>query len=85
MTGNLHCQVLGAEVDLECQQDCGPVAGLGPGGDGVGEREVDQLAGGVLVGEVALGLDRLAQLAGNRSRGLILDQVLSGAGIGSPC
>jgi hypothetical protein len=34
--------------------------------DGVGDGEVDQLAGGVLVGEVALGLERLAQLAVER-------------------
>jgi hypothetical protein len=55
-----------AEVDLEPQQRCRPVARFGPRGHGVGDGEVDQLAGGLFVGEVALGLDRLAQLAVER-------------------
>ena len=53
-------------MDLERQQRRGPVPASGPLRDGVDEREVDQLAGGVLVGEVALGLERLAQLAVER-------------------
>ena len=59
-----------AEVDLERQQGHGPVARPGPRRDGVGEGEVDQFAGGVFVGEVALGLDRLAQLAVERFYGV---------------
>jgi hypothetical protein len=42
------CGVGDAVTDLERQQRDGPVPRPGPSGDGVGDREVDQLAGGVL-------------------------------------
>ena len=53
-------------MDFEREQRCRPVPGPGPLRDGVLQGEVDELAGGVLVGEAALGLDRLAQLAVER-------------------
>ena len=51
-----------AEVDLERQQRHGPVPRSRPLRGCVLQREVDELPGRVLVGEAALGLDRLAQL-----------------------
>jgi hypothetical protein len=59
-----------AEVDLERQQRDGPVAGSGPLRDRVGDGEVDQLAGGVLVGEVSFGLQGLAELPVERFDGV---------------
>ena len=51
-------------MDLERQQRSGPVPAPGPLGRRVSDGEVDQLPGGVLVGEASLGLDRLADSAG---------------------
>src|SRR5215216_3927213 len=49
-----------AEVDLEGGQRGVPVVGAAPLGLGAGDREVDQLAGGVFGWEVPAGLDDLA-------------------------
>ena len=51
------------EVDLQCADGGGPVVGVLPGALGLGDGEVDQLGRGLLVGEAAAGLDRLADLA----------------------
>src|SRR3954454_13053220 len=52
-----------SEVDLEGSEGVWPAVGALPGGLGADDREVDQLGGGLFVGEVAAGLDRLADLA----------------------
>src|SRR4051812_50111613 len=52
-----------SEVDLEGGAGCGPGAVALPFGVGLDDREVDELGGGLFVGEVAAGLDRLADLA----------------------
>src|SRR5215217_9292033 len=52
-----------SEVDLEASEGAGPVVGLFPRSFGSQDGEVDQLGGGLFVGEVAAGLDRLADLA----------------------
>jgi hypothetical protein len=51
-----------SEVDLEASKCGGPVVGGPPFRFGPLNGEVDELGGGLLVGEVAAGLDRLAQL-----------------------
>jgi hypothetical protein len=53
-------------VDLERDERSVPVVGLSPGLLGVDDREVDEFAGGVFVGEVAAGFDRFADLAVER-------------------
>src|SRR4029453_18099503 len=52
-----------SEVDLEAAQRGGPVVGAGPFALGLLDGEVDQFGGGLFVGEVAAGLDALADLA----------------------
>jgi hypothetical protein len=52
-----------SEVDLEGGAGRGPGAVASPFGVGFGDREVDELGGGLFVGEVPAGLDRLADLA----------------------
>src|SRR3954453_3801927 len=52
-----------SEVDFEGGARCGPRAVLLPLGVGAHDREVDELGGGLFVGEVPAGLDRLADLA----------------------
>src|SRR4051812_25537890 len=52
-----------SEVDLEGGAGRGPGAVASPFGVGLDDREVDELGGGLFVGEVAAGLDRLADLA----------------------
>ena len=49
-------------MDLERQERCRPIPGSGPLRDRVGDGEVDELSGGLLVGEVSFGLDRFPQL-----------------------
>jgi len=49
-----------SEVDLECEHYLCPAAGPGPLRDRVLNCEIDQLAGRVLSGKVALGLDGLS-------------------------
>ena len=51
-----------SELDLEREQCFRPAAGSCPLRCGVLDCEVDELAGGVLAGEAALGLDRFAEL-----------------------
>src|SRR4051794_35734800 len=53
-----------SEVDLEGSEGVWPAVGSLPGRLGSHDREVDELGGGLLVGEVSAGLDRLADLAG---------------------
>ena len=60
------------EVDLEPEQRRRPVPGSGSCRDGVVHGEVHELAGGVLVGEVALGLDRFAHLRLSASIALVV-------------
>src|SRR5215216_7331531 len=55
-----------AEVDPERGQRRAPVVGVAPLALRAGDREVEQLAGGVLSGEAAAGLDDLADLAVER-------------------
>src|SRR5688500_7648674 len=52
-----------AEVDAEGGQRRAPVVGVAPLALGAGDGQEQQLAGGVLVGEAAAGLDVLADLA----------------------
>ena len=52
-----------AEVDLEREQGCPPVPRSCPRRHGVGDREVDQFPGGLLVGKVSFCLGRLPQLS----------------------
>src|SRR5215212_10543238 len=52
-----------SEVDFEGSQGVGPAVGAFPGGLGLEDGEVDELGGGLFVGEVPAGLDRLADLA----------------------
>src|SRR4029453_11929648 len=52
-----------SEVDLEAAQRGGPVVGAAPFALGSLDGEVDQFGGGLFVGEVAAGLDALADLA----------------------
>src|SRR5215210_7866959 len=52
-----------SEVDLERGAGRGPGAVFGPFGVGAHDGEVDELGGGLFVGEVPAGLDRLADLA----------------------
>src|SRR4051794_23506549 len=52
-----------SEVDLQCGAGCCPGAVLRPPGVGLDDREVDEFGGGLFVGEVPAGLDRLADLA----------------------
>src|SRR3954454_745353 len=52
-----------SEVDLEGGAGRGPCAVALPLGVGAHDREVDELGGGLLVGEVPTGLDRFADLA----------------------
>src|SRR4051812_43350968 len=52
-----------SEVDLEGSEGVWPAVGSLPGRLGSHDREVDELGGGLLVGEVSAGLDRLADLA----------------------
>src|SRR5215203_1641214 len=52
-----------SEVDLEGCAWCCPGAVALPLGVGSDQREVDQLGGGLFVGEVSAGLDGLADLA----------------------
>src|SRR3954447_23862995 len=52
-----------SEVDLEGGAGRGPGAVALPLGVGAHDCEVDELGGGLLVGEVSAGLDRLADLA----------------------
>src|SRR4051794_35365436 len=51
------------EVDLERGARCCPGPVLLPLGVGAHQREVDELGGGLFVGEVPAGLDRFADLA----------------------
>ena len=51
------------EVDLEAPEGAGPVVGLLPRSFGSEDGQVDELGRGLLVGEVAAGLDRLSDLA----------------------
>jgi hypothetical protein len=50
-------------VDLEVSQRSGPLVGLLPFAFGALDGEVDELGGGLFVGDVAAGLDALADLA----------------------
>src|ERR671932_1796904 len=52
-----------SEVDLRGGAGRGPGAVALPFGVGAHDREVDELGGGLFVGEVSAGLDRLADLA----------------------
>src|SRR4051794_39603605 len=52
-----------SEVDLEGSEGVGPAVGALPGRLGLEDGEVDELGGGLFVGEVPAGLDRLADLA----------------------
>jgi hypothetical protein len=52
-----------SEVDLERGAGRGPGAVASPFGVGLDDGEVDELGGGLFVGEVAAGLDRFADLA----------------------
>ena len=52
-----------SEVDLECCAGCCPGAVAPPLGVGFEDGEVDEFGGGLFVGEVSAGLDRLADLA----------------------
>ncbi len=54
------------EVDLEGGACCCPGALGAPSAFGLLDGEVDELAGGLLVGEVTAGLDRFADLAVER-------------------
>jgi hypothetical protein len=55
-------------VDLERGERGWPVEHALPAGLGFGDREVDQLAGGVLGGEVSAGFDDLARLGKRRDK-----------------
>jgi hypothetical protein len=55
-----------SKVDLERGESACPGAHGSPFGLGVFDREVDELGGGLLIGEVSAGLDRLADLAVHR-------------------
>jgi hypothetical protein len=57
-----------AEVDPEGRQRRAPVVGVPPLALRSGDGEVDQLGGGLFVGEVAAGLDRLADPGGASPR-----------------
>src|SRR3954462_6972407 len=52
-----------SEVDLEAAEGAGPVVGAAPLALGALDGEVDELGGGLFVGEVPAGLDALADLA----------------------
>src|SRR6476646_7000186 len=51
-----------SEVDLEASEGGGPVVGAAPFAFGALDGEVDELGGGLFVGEVPAGLDALADL-----------------------
>jgi hypothetical protein len=53
-------------VDAKSGQGAVPVVGVSPLGLGAGDGQVEQLAGGVFVGEAAAGLDDFADLAVER-------------------
>lgn len=52
------------EVDLEASKCCGPVVGGPPFRFGSLDGEIDELGSGLLIREVAAGLDRRSDLAG---------------------
>src|SRR5215217_7316243 len=52
-----------SEVVFEGSQGAGPAVEGRPGGAGAQDGEADQLGGGLFVGEVSAGLDRLADVA----------------------
>src|SRR3954470_10517342 len=52
-----------SEGDFEAAERAGPVVGLAPLALGSLDGEVDELRGGLLVGEVPAGLDAFADLA----------------------
>src|SRR5204862_4863246 len=52
-----------SEVDLEGAERCCPDVAAAPGALGALDGEVDELGGGLFVGERAAGLDRFADLA----------------------
>jgi hypothetical protein len=53
-----------SEVDFEAAERSRPVVGLAPFALGALDGKVDELGGGLFVGEVAAGFDRLAAVGG---------------------